>query len=98
MDGWIHRLKLGYDAGFYKTEESLGQQSGFPWQSKTCKDCPFWSKSRCPVFGEYRGPWAHTCVYFDLPNRAQAQSLIRERQHQIMQGWRKWFIDPGLAQ
>jgi hypothetical protein len=41
MDRWLINLKTAYDAGYYRTEADLEHQSGFPWQNKRCRDCPF---------------------------------------------------------
>ncbi len=91
MDAWIARLKQVYDAGYYRTEAAVGEQTAFPWQNKTCKDCPFWASSVCQVHAEYRAAYAHTCIYFDAGNRAQAQTRIRERQADWIQRWREWL-------
>ena len=50
MDTWVYRLKDAYDAGYYKTEPAVEAQTPFPWQNKTCKDCPFWANGVCHVF------------------------------------------------
>jgi hypothetical protein len=76
---WMLRLKAAYDAGYYRTEAAEGQQMSFPWQNKTCKDCPFWSRNVCQIYAESRGTMAHTCVYFDVVNRELGQDLLRER-------------------
>src|SRR5947209_6480653 len=54
MEPWVDRLKQAYFAGYYQTEAAEDRQSRFPWQNKTCKDCPFWSSGICQVFAEYR--------------------------------------------
>jgi hypothetical protein len=87
MDAWVYRLKRAYDAGYYKTESAPGDQSSFPWQNKSCKDCPFWTNGVCRVFVEHRGSGAHTCIYFDLPNREEAQDMIRARQNRGAWAW-----------
>jgi hypothetical protein len=97
MDAWIGRLKAGYDAGYYKTEAAEGQQTPFPWQNKTCKDCPFWVNSVCQVLAEYRSPEAHTCIYFDPWNRETARNMIREHQEQGFRRWWEWFNDRGAT-
>jgi hypothetical protein len=88
---WLVRLKAGYDAGYYRTESSLGQQESFPWQNKRCSDCPYWSSSICRVHAEYRARDAHTCSYFDAANREAANALIHERQWQGYRRWWDWF-------
>ena len=97
MEAWMLKLKAAYDAGYYRTEVAASGQSAFPWQNKTCKDCPFWSNSICQVFAEYRSSTAHTCSYFDPPHRDSAQSIIRERQWQGFRRWWEWFNDRGAA-
>src|SRR5436190_16849170 len=72
MEAWVRKLKTAYEAGYYKTEQDEGMQMSFPWQGKTCKDCPFWSNSICQVFAEYRSSSTHTCPYFDPWNRSTA--------------------------
>jgi hypothetical protein len=87
MDAWIYRLKAAYDAGYYRTEPAEGAQTLFPWQNKTCKDCPFWGNGICRVFEEYRGPQAHTCTYFDEPNREHARAILQKRELHALQRW-----------
>jgi hypothetical protein len=94
---WVHNLKAGYDAGYYRTEAAVGDQISFPWQNKTCKDCPFWANSICQVFAEYRSSTAHTCSYFDPWNRQQGQAIIQERQWQGFRRWWEWFNDRGAT-
>lgn len=91
QEDWLVRLRAGCEAGYYKTEAALGQQIGFPWQNKTCSDCPFWSNSVCRVHAEYRASAAHTCIYFDELNREAADEIIRERQWQGYRRWWDWF-------
>lgn len=97
MDAWISRLKEAYDAGYYRTESAEGAQSPFPWQNKSCRDCPFWSSTVCQVHAEYRSPMAYTCGYFDPANHEEARALIRERQVQGMSNWWQWFNDHGAT-
>ena len=96
-DTWVQTLKAGYEAGYYRTEAAIGEQMQFPWQGKTCKDCPFWANSICQVFAEYRSSTAHTCSYFDPWNRQQAQAIIQERQWQGFRRWWEWFNDRGAT-
>jgi hypothetical protein len=95
MDEWINRLKAAYDAGYYTTEAADGAQTPFPWQNKSCRDCPFWANSVCQVHAEYRGPLAHTCIYFDAANRPAAQSIIQGRRPEGVRRWWEWFNDRG---
>jgi hypothetical protein len=97
MESWIKRLKTAYQAGYYQTEAAEGSQITFPWQNKTCKDCPFWSNSICQVFAEYRGPRTHTCAYFDPWHRDAAGRVIRERQWSGFRQWWSWFKDRDAA-
>jgi hypothetical protein len=97
MDAWIHRLKDAYDAGYYQTEPAKHAQTSFPWQNRSCNDCPFWSNGNCRVFVEYRAPLAHTCMYFDPWNRKAAQTIIEERQAQGLNRWWEWFNDRGAT-
>jgi hypothetical protein len=78
MDAWVYRLKDAYDAGYYRTEAAPEAQTSFPWQNKTCGDCPFWSDGMCLVFAEDQGPWAHTCVFFDRWHRDSAGDIVRK--------------------
>jgi hypothetical protein len=87
-EDWISRLKVAYDAGYYRTEVDQEWQTGFPWQHKTCKDCPFWLNSVCRVHAVPRPPDADTCSYFDLPNHRAAQHIIDER---MQKAWRQWW-------
>ncbi len=96
-EAWLQRLKAAYEAGYYKTETDRKRQTTFPWQNKTCKDCPFWLNSTCQVFAEYRSSIAHTCSYFDAGNHASAQDIIRTRQWQGFDRWWQWFNGHGAA-
>lgn len=93
MDAWVYRLKDAYDAGYYKTEAAEAAQTRFPWQDKSCQDCPFWSNGICRVRGEYRTSAMHTCSYFDPWNRGAAESIVRQRQSQGLRKWWEWFND-----
>ena len=93
MDAWVYRLRDAYDAGYYKTEQAEEAQTGFPWQNKTCRDCPFWSNSICRVFAEYRDPASHTCSHFDPWHRAAGETILVERQTQGIRKWWDWFND-----
>jgi len=92
-DAWLFRLKAAYDAGYYKTEPTEGAQTLFPWQNKTCRDCPFWSNGICHVLAEYRGATWHTCAYFDPWNRGEALAIVRSRKEREMNRWRGWLGD-----
>jgi hypothetical protein len=97
MDAWVHRLRDAYRAGYYKTEPAEDAQTVFPWQNKTCRDCPFWSNAICRVYAEYRPDETHTCSYFDPWNRAAGETIIRERRRQGSGQWWEWFNDQGAA-
>jgi hypothetical protein len=88
---WLLRLKSAYDAGYYQTEADANQQTLFPWQNKSCRDCPYWANSICRVHAEYRAAASATCMYFDECNREQAEDVIRERQWQGYRRWWEWF-------
>jgi hypothetical protein len=77
VEPWMQRLKAAYDAGYYRTEAAEGFQTRFPWQDRTCGDCPFWIGSSCLVRGARRGARDATCRYFDPWNRAEAESIIQ---------------------
>jgi hypothetical protein len=79
LETWLVDLKRAVDAGYYRTESSVAQQTRFPWQGMTCRNCPFWRESVCQVHAETRSGSAHTCVYFDAPNRSAALELMRSR-------------------
>jgi hypothetical protein len=100
MDAWVYQLKDAYEAGYYRTEAAEASQTRFPWQNKTCKDCPFWSNSICRVFGAYRPAEIHTCSYFDPWNRAQGEEVIRMRASKEVVRWWEWLNhrhDSGAA-
>lgn len=97
VEEWVLRLKAGFDAGYYRTEAVPALQEPFPWQNKTCKDCPFWSNSICQVYAEYRSSTAHTCSYFDEPNWPAARNVIQERACQAYRRWWDWFNDRGAS-
>jgi hypothetical protein len=79
LEPWVLRLREAYDAGYYRTEAAISEQSTFPWQGKTCRDCPFWGENVCRVFDERRSGVAHTCCYFDEANRSEAESMLHSR-------------------
>ncbi|HEX6507531.1 MAG TPA: hypothetical protein VF221_07860 [Chloroflexota bacterium] len=97
MDAWLYRLRDAYNAGYYRTEPAEGAQSPFPWQNRTCQDCPFWSNRICRVYGEYRSEETHTCAYFDQCNRDAGAAIIRERERQGFGKWWDWFSDRDTA-
>lgn len=84
---WEQRLKTAYDAGYYRTEAALGQQSPFPWQNKTCRDCPFWLNNICRVMAAQRDPDTHTCSYYDAVNHAAGQAVIDARMRAVRRMW-----------
>ena len=77
VEPWMRRLKAAYEAGYYRTEAAVGEQTRFPWQDRTCGDCPFWARNTCLVRGTRRGPGDATCRYFDPWNHAEAESVIQ---------------------
>ncbi len=92
IEDWMARLKRAYEVGYYKTEAALGQQEPFPWQNKTCRDCPFWLDTNwCQVHAEDRAAGEHTCAYFDPPYRLAARNIIDERQQQSRRRFLDWF-------
>ena len=91
-DAWLLRLKRALDAGYYRTEAALGEQEPFPWQNKTCRDCPFWlDTSWCQVHGEPREAAAHTCAYFDESHRLAARHIVEERQRLAQRRFWDWL-------
>ena len=86
-EDWVLRLKAGYEAGYYKTEAATGMQSRFPWQNRTCRDCPFWLNNVCRVDAAPRSPDAHTCMYFDSVNHEAAKQIIDRRMQQVRRAW-----------
>ena len=77
FEPWMLRLKAAYDAGYYRTEAAAGEQTRFPWQDRTCGDCPFWARNTCLVREARRGAGDATCKYFDPWNYAEAASIIQ---------------------
>lgn len=87
-DTWVLRLKAAFDAGYYRTEACTSQQEAFPWQNRTCKDCPFWLNGVCQVHAEPRSGNAHTCTYFDAQNRTLGEQAIEGRRYTVRRmGW-----------
>jgi|SRR5947209_100380 len=84
---WMVDLKRAVQAGYYRTEVARGGQTRFPWQDKTCRDCPFWRESICRVHAESRSGSAHTCVYFDAPNHGAAAGLMESRSTAVQKLW-----------
>ena len=85
-EAWLLRLKAAYDAGYYHTEEDRERQTGFPWQNKTCKDCPAWREGHCGVFQTFRREFADTCGVFDLlrqPDTPKAERFQAPRMKEV---------------
>ena len=92
LDAWLLRLKRGYEAGYYKTEAALGEQEAFPWQNKSCRDCPFWLDTRwCQVHAEPQDAESHTCSYFDESHRPAAQHIVEEQQRVAQRRFWDWM-------
>jgi hypothetical protein len=89
-DEWLQRLKAAYDAGYYRTEVDAEGQIGFPWQDKSCKDCPFWLNGVCRVNAVQRPPDADTCSYFDPVNHHAAEHIIEQRMHKAWKQFWEW--------
>mgnify|MGYP001461379038 CR=1 FL=1 len=77
VEPWMIRLKTAFQAGYYRTETAEGSQTRFPWQDRTCGDCPFWVSNVCLVRGARRGARDATCRYFDPWNHPEAESIIQ---------------------
>ena len=88
MDEWLYELKRRVDAGYYTLETGEEAQEPFPWQNKTCQDCPFWLNSVCQVRAEYRKATADTCEYFDPANQEEGKRTIEERR---ARGFLRWW-------
>jgi hypothetical protein len=86
-DIWMLNLKAAYEAGYYRTESASGKQSAFPWQNKTCKDCPFWLNNVCRVQAAQRDGDAHTCGYFDASHHVAAEHIIESRLQTVRKIW-----------
>ena len=76
-EAWMLRLKAAYDAGYYRTEAAEEEQTRFPWQNRTCGDCPFWARDTCLVRETRRGAGDATCRYFDPCNYPEAASIVQ---------------------
>lgn len=81
---WLQRLKEAYDAGYYRTEPDEQDQEPFPWQNRTCGDCPFWMNNICLVEQAPRPANAHTCRYFDRAHREEGRALLRRRRWEVL--------------
>jgi hypothetical protein len=88
---WVLKLKAAYEAGYYKTEAAPDEQSGFPWQNKTCQDCAFWSNNRCQLYSQYRGPATDTCTCLDSGNQSGAQRMPRDHSSHGLRRWWEWL-------
>jgi hypothetical protein len=94
VDEWMVRLRRAVEAGYFKTEAALGEQEPFPWQNKTCTDCPFWLETHwCQVHGADREPDAHTCGYFDPCSHTAARHIIHERELLAQRRYWDWFSE-----
>ncbi|MGH2441723.1 MAG: hypothetical protein ACRDFX_00985 [Chloroflexota bacterium] len=87
MDEWIIKLRSAVEAGYYRTEVAAGEQTRFPWQGKTCGDCPFWHQRVCAIYETDRSPESHTCAYFDDANRAAGTDLLARRRRVAFRRW-----------
>ena len=85
---WAINLKTAFEAGYYRTESADAEQTPFPWQNKTCADCPFWLNNVCRVHAGPRDPEQHTCSYFDAAHRQEAQRIIDTRMQAVRKMWR----------
>jgi hypothetical protein len=88
---WILKLKAAYEAGYYKTEAAPDEQTGFPWQNKTCQDCAFWSNNRCWVHSESHSPAADICTCFDPGNQSGAQRMSGDHSSHGFRRWWEWL-------
>lgn len=86
-ESWMLKLKAAHEAGYYRTEVAEGRQSAFPWQNKTCRDCPFWLNGVCRLEAAQRDGSAHTCSYFDEPHRVAAERIIENRLQTVRKIW-----------
>ena len=93
MDSWMINLQRAYEAGYYKTEPAEEEQLALPWSGKTCRDCPFWLNNVCQVHARAQSGDAHTCWYFDEPNREIGRQAIDERMRQSRLRWWQWWAD-----
>lgn len=76
-DEWLDRLQRAVEAGYYRTEAATEEQTPFPWQNRSCGDCPFWAANTCTVRRARREATDQTCRYFDRCNHADAESILR---------------------
>lgn len=89
---WVARLKCAVDAGYYQTEADVDHQEPFPWQGKTCRDCPFWLEiGFCRVLARSRAASAHTCEFFDPVNRDAAEDAITQLDAARKRAFLRWF-------
>jgi hypothetical protein len=87
IEPWAVKLKEAYEAGYYRTESANGDQILFPWQDRTCKDCPFWLNKVCRVHAVQRDGDDHTCSYFDASHHVEARRVIDARLHAVRPIW-----------
>jgi hypothetical protein len=85
-DQWLLKLKAAYQGGYYRTEADVEYQSGFPWQSRRCDDCPFWMNDVCQVTLTRCFSGDVPCAYFDPLDHEEARRLIVER---LRAGWKR---------
>ena len=89
---WMLGLKKAYEAGYYKTEPATDEQERFPWQDKSCRDCPFWLDTEwCEVFAREQRPTVHTCSYFDAHGHEAARNIIDEGRRQSRRRYWEWI-------
>lgn len=72
LDERLLRLKAAVEAGYYRTEPAVGEQTAFPWQNRVCRDCPHWVADYCVLHAEYRSPTSLTCRADDVWREARA--------------------------
>lgn len=96
---WLVRLKQLVEAGRYRTEEAEAEQEPFPWQGKSCGDCPFWLDSDwCDVYAMDRPAREHTCGYFDDERRRFARRILDQRAELSRRRFFDWRSGNGVTE
>ena len=88
---WMQRLKDAHDAGYYRTESAVGQQSPIPWQERTCQHCSSWTVGYCDVHAAWRDASHVVCPYFSETKRSAIQPAEVKVEKAGLSRLKRWF-------
>ena len=86
---WMRRLKDACEAGYYRTESALEEQTPIPWRRATCSDCFAWTDGFCEVYAIWSAASHDTCVYFPGSIQRTEHRQEHEAQSQEHRWWKR---------